>query len=286
MPIRTFTAAVALVTGGASGIGKALAKQLVAAGATVVIADRQDDIIDQVVRELGGDTGRVSGVALDVRNAEQAERCVADVFAKHGRLDYLFNNAGTGTGGEILDLTLDDWRYVVDVNLMGVIHFVHAVYPRMVKQGFGHIVNTASAAGLAPVALLVPYTATKHAVVGLSRALRIEGYDYGVRVSALCPGVIDTPLLDNAGRYGKLTVPVDAKTQAEVKRSMRPMNVDVFAGRVLRDVAKNKPLIVHPRYWWLLVHFDRAFPGLSTRLNAHIVRLAKAKLAAQGPAPV
>lgn len=279
MFIRTYKDAVVIITGGASGIGKAFAKKLAADGATVIIADRQDDIVQDVAREIGGASGKVTGAALDVRDAEKVERFVADVFAQHGRVDYLFNNAGTGTVGEVKDLTLDDWKYVVDVNLMGVIHFVHAVYPRMVKQGFGHIVNTASAAGLLATPFALPYCTTKHAVVGLSRALRLEGLEHGVRATAICPGVIRTPLLLNGGRYGRVKIEVPTvAAQMEAWEMTRPMDVDVFAGRVLRDVAKNKPIIIHPRSWWAVVWLDRLLPGLSERLGARFFGMAKEKL--------
>lgn len=278
MTIRTYQDAVAFVTGGASGIGKAITRSLVAQGATVVIADRQDDIVHQVADELGGKAKRVQGVVLDVRDAGAVAQAIEGVFATHGRLDYLFNNAGTGTAGEAQDLTLDDWKYVVDVNLMGVIHGVHAAYPRMMKQGFGHIVNTASTAGLTPTPFIIPYVATKHAVVGLSRSLRLEGRAYGVHVSALCPGVIRTPLLDNGGRYGRTKVDVPPDQQKVLWQKLRPMDADVFAARVLRDVARNVPVIIHPRSWRVLFWFDKLFPGISERTGVWLYQRARAEL--------
>src|SRR5213593_2879910 len=135
--IRSYDGAVALITGGASGIGAALSRQLAGRGATVVVADRQVELARATAGAL-----RRPGEAheLDVRDAAAFDWLLEDLFARHGRLDYLFNNAGTGVGGEAKDFTLDDWRYVVEVNLMGVIHGVRAAYPRMIRQGFGHIV--------------------------------------------------------------------------------------------------------------------------------------------------
>ena len=117
------------------------------AGARVVLADRDEESVIDVARQLGP---LAEGIGLDVRDAAAVDAAISGVWKKHGRLDYLFNNAGTGVGGEVKDYDLDDWRYVVDVNLMGVIHGVQAAYPRMIEQGFGHIVNTASMAGLCP----------------------------------------------------------------------------------------------------------------------------------------
>ncbi len=116
-----------------------------------------------------------------------------------GDLDYQFNNAGIGVGGELFDLTVAHWDRIIDINLRGVVHGVQAAYPKMVARGRGHIINTASVAGLVPTPLLTPYATTKHAVVGLSTSLRAEAAIYGVRVSALCPAAIETPILDSRG---------------------------------------------------------------------------------------
>jgi len=130
-------------------------------------------------------------------------RCVAGGLAEetasaYGRLDYQFNNAGIAIGGDARDLTLDQWRRVLDVDLYGVLYGTLAAYPIMVNQGFGHIVNTSSAAGLLPTPLNAPYCTAKHAVVGLSLSLRAEGADLGVKVSAVCPGYVRTPIFGNA----------------------------------------------------------------------------------------
>jgi NAD(P)-dependent dehydrogenase (short-subunit alcohol dehydrogenase family) len=176
---------------------------------------------------------------------------VADVWSRHGRLDYLFNNAGIAVGGEQLDLRLEDWRDAVEVNLMGVVHGVQAAWPRMIAQGFGHVVNTASMAAFLPTAMAAPYGATKSAVFGLSRALRLEGAPRGVRVSVLCPGVVRTPILDG-GRHGRLRNFIPTDTLMALNERLRPMDVDAFARRALDDVARNRGVIVHPASWRLL----------------------------------
>jgi NADP-dependent 3-hydroxy acid dehydrogenase YdfG len=107
---------------------------------------------------------------------------------QYGRIDYLFNNAGIGIGGEVDSFTLHDWSDIIDVNLRGVVHGIQAVYPIMIRQRCGHIVNTASMAALITTVGQAGYTATKHAVVGLSKALRVEAEHHGVQVSVLCPG--------------------------------------------------------------------------------------------------
>src|SRR5580693_1197639 len=192
-----FQGRVAIVTGAASGIGKALSGALVRRGASVVLADIDEAGVKGAADMLSARPGsQVSGVALDVTDAEAVAALVERTAQDHGHLDFMFNNAGIGIVGPVRELSLTHWNRVIDVNLRGVVHGVVAAYPVMIRQGRGHIVNTASLAGLLPSPMLTPYGMTKHGVVGLSESLRMEGADHGVRVSVVCPGVIDTPLLD------------------------------------------------------------------------------------------
>jgi NAD(P)-dependent dehydrogenase (short-subunit alcohol dehydrogenase family) len=253
--LRTFDGAVVLITGGASGIGAALGRRLAAKGATLVLADRDHEDAKKVAAGLPG----AEAAPLDVRDAADFEALVASVMQRHRRLDYLFNNAGTGVGGEVKDYSLDDWRYIVEVNLMGVIHGVQAAYPRMITQGFGHIINTASMAGLMAAPLATVYCSTKHAVVGLSRALRIEAREHGVYVSVLCPGVIRTPIL-TGGRHGRFTKKVPDAVALKMWDALRPMDVDRFATQVVAEIARNRSIIIVPRWWRLVWWLNRLAP--------------------------
>jgi NAD(P)-dependent dehydrogenase (short-subunit alcohol dehydrogenase family) len=247
--LRTFAGGIALVTGGASGIGAALGRELARRGALVVLADRDGEDARAEAGRIDAAGGRAEGATLDVRDAAAVGALVEGVFARRGRLDYLFSNAGIAVGGEVANLTLEDWREAVEVNLMGVLHGVHAAWPLMVRQGFGHLVNTASMAAFLPTALAAPYGATKSAVVGMSRALRVEGASRGLRVSALCPGVVRTPILDGGGRHGRVSHFLDAATLKAMWERIRPMDGDLFARRALDDVARNRAVIVHPAWW-------------------------------------
>ena len=131
-----------------------------------------------------------------MRDAVAVQALVDEVAVRHGRLDFMFNNAGIVIGGRTDEMSREHWDRVIDVNLKGVVNGVVAAYPLMVSQGHGHIVNTASTAGLAPAVLVAAYSASKHAVVGLTGALRPEAARFGVRVSVMCPGAVDTPILD------------------------------------------------------------------------------------------
>ncbi|MCP4591902.1 MAG: SDR family oxidoreductase, partial [bacterium] len=192
-----FQAKIAIVTGGASGIGQALCKELARRGAaSVVVADVNAEVAREVAEAITTAGGRARAAELDVTQAEAVQALVEQTVSEHGRLDYMFNNAGIAIEGEVRDMTLDQWRRIVDVNLWGVIYGTTSAYRVMVGQGFGHIVNTSSGAGLAPVALGTAYSATKHAVVGLSTLLRAEGAGLGVKVSVVCPGAIRTGIVD------------------------------------------------------------------------------------------
>ncbi|MHB8696273.1 MAG: SDR family oxidoreductase, partial [Solirubrobacteraceae bacterium] len=188
-----FNGRVALVTGAASGIGKALAAALAARGAHVIMSDIDRATLEEAATRIDGDR---TTAELDVRDANAFVGLVEQITRQHGRLDILINNAGTAAVGEAHELSLDHWRHVLAVNIDGVVHGVHAAYPGMVARASGHIVNIASVAGLAPAPLFAPYATSKFAVMGLSLSLRAEAATHGVGVTVVCPGAIETPLLD------------------------------------------------------------------------------------------
>ena len=260
---------IAFVTGGASGIGKALSGALVARGASVVVADINASSAAAVAHELDGrGPGSATSVSLDVADAKGFERALGEVHDRHGRLDLLFNNAGIGIGGPVEELELAHWERTLDVNLRGVVHGVVAAYPLMVKQRFGHIVNTASLAGLVPFPFGVPYAMTKHAVVGLSVSLRSEARAHGVRVSAVCPGVIDTPILDSDGPSDLPRTKLAGRGREMFLRANRgpAYPPERLAEDVLRGVDRNQAIIVAPgraRGIWLA---NRISPRLVERM--------------------
>jgi NAD(P)-dependent dehydrogenase (short-subunit alcohol dehydrogenase family) len=270
---------VAFITGGASGIGAAFARQLAQQGTKVVLADRQVGLADEVAGAIRREGSEATSVELDVRDAAQFQQVVEDTVARAGRIDYLFNNAGIGVAGAILDYTLSDWYDVFDVNLRGVAHGIQAAYPVMCRQGSGHIINTASMAGIVPTGEAASYAATKHAVVGLSKALRIEAAEHGVKVTALCPGVIRTPIL-MAGQYGRMKLSKDSEAKVmELWERMRPMDVDIFARKALRQIERNKPIVIVPSMWKALWWLERLSPSLSLWLWGKMSRQFRNELA-------
>lgn len=277
---RATAGQTAIVTGGASGIGRALGEELARAGVHVVLADRQTELAEQVAEGIRERGGSATASALDVRDAEAFRSLVQKTAAASGRLDYLFNNAGIIVAGETHGFEPADWDEVIDVNLRGVAHGILAAYPLMVRQGFGHIVNTASMWGLYTFPLQISYTATKHGVVGLSRALRVEARRFGVNVSVLCPGPIRTPILDGGGRYGRFKPDLDATVMAQALERFRPMDPPLLARRVIRAVKRNRAIIIEPRWWRMLWYLDRVSPWLSDKFCNALFRRLEHKLEA------
>jgi NADP-dependent 3-hydroxy acid dehydrogenase YdfG len=253
---------IAFVSGGASGIGAALATKLVEKGAEVWIGDRQVGPAEELAERLNGVGKKARAIEVDVRSFPSFERAVAEAVEQSGRIDYLFNNAGISISGEVDSCTLDDWNDVFDVNVRGVLHGIHAVYPIMIRQRSGHIVNTASMAGLVTTAGSASYTATKHFVVAMSKSLRIEAERHNVQVSVLCPGTIRTPML-TGGRYGRN--PVSDELLVKFWERSRPMAPDLFAERALRAVLRGDVIIVVPAWWKAFWYLDRLSPALSMR---------------------
>jgi NAD(P)-dependent dehydrogenase (short-subunit alcohol dehydrogenase family) len=217
-----------VVTGAASGIGFALTKALLQAGAVVFMADRDEKTLTTAVEQFSAYAGRVHSMLMDVTNQEQVQHMIEEAAARHGRLDILFNNAGMGGIFPIGKATLEWWRGYIDVNLWGVIYGIHFALPIMRKQGGGHIVTTASGAGLFPTPFEALYSTTKHAVVGLSESLRFELGDEGIYFSVVCPGPVATPL------FGTWKPPEDA------------ISADEAAQIALEGVANQQGIIALP----------------------------------------
>jgi len=281
----SLTGRVAVITGGASGIGRGFAMELAGRGCEVVLADRQVDLARQVVGDVEAIGGKGFAVELDVRDGARFAAVAREVVERSGRIDYLWNNAGIGVGGEMDVYRREDWDDVIDVNLKGVAYGIHAVYPIMIKQGSGHIVNTASMAGLCPAPAQGAYTATKHAVVGLSKALRLEAKRHGVKVSVVCPGVIRTPIL-TGGKYGKLRVKgLTDDLMNGMWEQMRPMAPEVHAKLVVDSVERDEAIIVHPWYWRPMWYLDRLSPKLSMWTWGRFLAKMRAEFEAAGVVP-
>jgi NAD(P)-dependent dehydrogenase (short-subunit alcohol dehydrogenase family) len=196
--MESFEGKVAVITGAASGIGRAMVDRFGAAGMKVVLADIEKGALDDAVASVTAAGVDAIGVPTDVSDGAAVEALRDAALDRYGAIHVACNNAGVGTGGKVWEQTVDDWQWVLGVNLWGVIHGVRTFVPVMLRQGAGHIVNTASMAGLTSPPFMGIYNVTKHAVVTLSETLftelQLEAADVGV--SVLCPGWVKTNLAD------------------------------------------------------------------------------------------
>jgi len=264
---------IAIVTGGGSGIGRTICTYLAERGVHVVVADRNMEGAEETEALIRCAGGCAESLRVDVCNKGDVESLVNGVAAEHGRIDYLFNNAGVGINGEFQDLSMDHLQSVMNVNFWGTIYGCRSVYPVMMKQGFGHIINTASLAGLIPGGLTSIYSASKHAVVGFSLTLRAEARQYGIKVSTLCPGYMRTNIQ-------KTTQNVSAYMNSERNRQMNaemkfPTPEDCI-DQMMRGVRRNRGIIVtplkHKIYWWLHRFSPEFIPNMFHRIIAMMKR--------------
>ena len=211
----------AVITGGSGGIGWATARRFVAEGAAVVAADIDDERGAALVADLGD---AVSFAHTDVTDAEQVHAAVATCLERHGRIDVLFNNAATSTGGYVADLDIDGWRHSLDIMLTGPLHGMQAALPHMVEQGSGSIVNTSSVYGIVTGAANAPYASAKAGLINLTRTAAVEYGRLGVRVNAICPGVVETPMFEQVLAIG-MTTREEVAAKHAIGRTIRPEEV-------------------------------------------------------------
>ncbi|MCR2821749.1 SDR family oxidoreductase [Lederbergia panacisoli] len=229
---------VAIVTGGASGIGKALCHELASQGIFVIIADineKEGKLVESSLNQLEHNS---RFVLLDVTKFNRVYHVLTETYIEYGRLDYLFNNAGIAMYGELYDMSIKDWKEMININLWGVIYGTQVGYNIMKQQGFGHIVNTASAAGLGPSPVSTVYSTTKHAVVGLTTSLHYEAEEFGIKISTLCPAFVDTPIFEKSK-----AINIDKSFISNQLKSQKVMTPDRLAKIALKGVHKNKSII-------------------------------------------
>jgi NAD(P)-dependent dehydrogenase (short-subunit alcohol dehydrogenase family) len=250
-------AVVAVVTGAASGIGRATALALADRGLTVICADTDVD--------RAGEVGVPYGV--DVSDAAAMERFAAWVRAVHGAPAILINNAGVGIGGSFFDHTVADWRRTIDVNLMGVVHGCLYFGPQMAERGRGHIVNVASAAAYTPSKVLPAYGATKAAVLMLSESLRAELSGTGIGVSAVCPGFIATGIY-RAARYAGFDAAEGVRRAELAERiaSRWAPGPKTAANAIIRAIERDRPLVPVTLGAWGAYALSRVSPAVMRRL--------------------
>ncbi len=253
------------ITGAGSGFGAALAHKYAADGWKVAVTDIDEERARQTlfeIQQLGGDGFTM---LLDTTNSEQWQQFEDEVMRRWGGLQILVNNAGVATAGNVEDTSMDDWQWVLDIDLMGVVRGCHQFASLFKRQRSGHIVNIASFAGLAGLPFIVSYGVAKAGVVALSEALRAEMHEYGVGVTVACPAFVKTNLLDTF-RATK------GDTKATVTRWMETSGItaEQIAGEIANAVADNKFLLLthaQTRSAWRLKRWfpERYFKALANR---------------------
>ena len=270
MAFRDVAGRVTLVTGAARGIGRAIAESFVAAGAPVALCDIDAEGVLEVAEELGHRGTRVGAWALDVTDPEAFEDVVRRVEHELGPIDILVNNAGIMPLGPFHELSPATDRKQVEVNLFGVAHGMRAVLPRMERRHRGHVVNIASGAGKVGIPFAAMYCATKHAVVGLTEAVRAEWIDSGIDFSYVMPLLVDTELISGAGRLRLFPVVQCEDVADATLAAVRKGQVDVFVPRSARIAHVLPALLPRPVYERLgrLFHLDRIFSDLDQGARA------------------
>ncbi|MCU0750322.1 MAG: SDR family oxidoreductase [Akkermansiaceae bacterium] len=265
---RHFRGKIVILTGAASGIGRALAVQLASAGAVVHAADANKEGLDSLRAELKGKAeGEVIPCVLDVRDGESFIALANRVVETHSRIDFFFNNAGVTQLGESQNIPFERWKWLLDINLMGVVHGILAIYPIMVRQKHGQIINTASIAGLTGYATASAYTASKAAVLELTRSLRSEARIHKVRISAACPGYV------SSGIFAEDRI-VGADLKSIIKAfPTKMMTPQVAASHMLAGVVTGKETIVFPfsaKFLWALSNWA---PGLTAPFQQNFIKV-------------
>lgn len=262
---RAFSGKVALVTGAGSGIGRALAAQLTMAGATVYAIDRDAAAVGSLTQKAGA-CGKLYPVVFDVTDSAAYAKAVATIERDEDSIDFLFNNAGVTMLAEAHMLEFSRWKWLLDINVMGVATGIHQVYPRMIRQGGGHIVNTASIAGSTGYATAAAYTASKACILELTRSLRAEARTYGISVSVGCPGYVDSRIFTQERVVG-------AELHAVIDDlPVKMMSADKAAEVLLKGVSRGRQTIVFPLSARILWHMSHWIPSLLAPIQKRLMR--------------
>ncbi len=267
--MRTLEDKTALVTGAGSGIGKATALALAQAGARLLLCDIDADRLAEVEAELPA--GRcVLAAVVDVSDRNAMQALADQVHREVGALDVLVNNAGVGLAGGVCDTSIEDWEWVLSINLWGVIYGCRLFVPPMVERGSGHVVNISSLLGYFGQPGAIGYVTSKFAVFGLSESMRNELAPTGVGVSTICPGIVRTNIIQDT-RFA--TDDSDAQREAVdemyVKRNYGPEKV---AKAVVKAIRGNKSVVPVTPESWALYGLKRAFPAVTGPVGRWLMR--------------
>lgn len=266
----------AVITGGASGIGFAMARRLGAQGMRIALADVEQGPLGRAEAVLSGDGVEVAGFVTDVSDAAAVDELAEKVLDRFGAVHVVCNNAGVGGGGRTWETSLEMWRWVLGVNLWGVIHGIRTFVPRLIAQGEGHVVNTASIAGMLSGPGAGPYNASKHAVVAISESLyhELALAASPVGVSVLCPGYVSTRIHEAARNWPASQGPMPAARDEEARERLRQA---IEGGMDPNEVARLVHDAILSKRFWILTHEE---------LNPRVLERYQRAVEGRNPEPV
>jgi NAD(P)-dependent dehydrogenase (short-subunit alcohol dehydrogenase family) len=267
MDLTSLNGKTVLVTGAASGIGLETALAFARRGAGLILCDLDENGLTSAASRIEALGCHVSTHRVDVSSEEEMRAFADEVHQRVEAVDILMNNAGVAIGGPFLSTSLADWNWILGINTMGVVHGCHLFIPKMVQRGQGgHVINVSSAAGYSASSVLAAYNATKFSVLGLSEALWEELHPHGIGVTAVCPGLIDTPITRNSRLVGEMDKPEKREdmVQSYQKRGYLP---DRVARNILKAVEKNRLIAPISPEAWGLYYLKRYAPWLLRRLG-------------------
>jgi NAD(P)-dependent dehydrogenase (short-subunit alcohol dehydrogenase family) len=262
-----FTGKVAVVTGAGSGLGRAIAVELASAGATVAAVDIDSTGLDRTSAIAADYKGGCVARCADVSLRSEMELLADQVHEEFGGVDILVNNAGVGVGGELASISLDDFEWIVGINLMGGVYGTRLFLPGMIERGSGHIVNISSLSGLVPLPFHIPYTTTKYALTGFSEVLAMEVARHGIGVTLVCPGGINTNIIQHTRLPSDRTPGQDKFVERFEKFLRSGLQPEEVAKKVLLSIEKNRFLCLTGKEAYALYYAHRLAPGLMRRVT-------------------
>lgn len=273
--MKNLKSKVVLVTGAASGIGLACAKELAREGSILVLNDVNGEKLDEAAKECRKIGAETFAIQADLAKKPDVARLARQSVKQAGRVDVLFNNAGVMWLGPVKEMKIADWEWIVNINLWGPVRLTQALLPHFLERKSGHIVTTASMAGMVGVPGLAAYSLTKFAMVGYSDALRAELANEGIDVSVICPNIVETGITET-GHYAS------AKTEQTAKRGMAG-NLPYPAGKaakvIVRAIKQNKAIITVAPGSSTMWALKRLSPEVMNRVNRLLWRRGKRYLA-------
>lgn len=260
--MKNFKNKVALITGAGSGIGQATALELARRGAELWLVDINETGLEDTANQIKSFGGRCQTQLCNVGSSTDMKKLAKRVHDTHPALDILINNAGIGVAGRFVDTSLKTWNKVLDVNVKGVMLGCHLFAPNMIEQGSGHIVNVASAAAFIAAKDMPVYSMSKSAVLGFSESLRADLHEYGIGVSAVCPGIINTPIVANSVFEGKIGASDTVKNKAMEFYKKRNYTADKVALGIIDAIEHNLAVRPISPEAWAMYWAKRWVPGV------------------------